>query len=96
MRSSSEFNRVILMGWVEWSTSEGFGIIVGVRTGGTDFRVSVRWPASGSGNLDLIQEGASVLVDGELEAECRSGHPQVTAHSVKSITGGTYRDHRKA
>lgn len=96
MSTTTEFNRVILMGWVEWSTSEGFGIIVGVRTDGTDFRVSVRWHASGSGNLDLIQEGASVLVDGELEAECGLGHPQVNAHSVKSIIGGMYRDHRKA
>lgn len=97
MRVPEAYNRVVLMGTVEWTTphGEGFGMILNHASGAR--RVVVEFD---TGKFDpqaperFIKEGVAVLVDGELSGDSSRGHPCVIAYTVRSIQNGEFITHK--
>lgn len=97
MKQMESYNKVILMGWVEWTAAGGFGMILKQSGAKAEARVSVEWANSAytKDGDEFIPEGAAVLVEGTLEGKTVRDGPLVKATRVYSIEGGVYRNHER-
>lgn len=97
-RIPDAYNRVILMGTVEWTTREGFGMVLRpVPLDQPVTRVAVEFKNGSYGDSEVphIPEGAAVLVDGRLSGRVARDEPVVIAEVVRTIESGNHITHEK-